>query len=60
MHFLAFVKTAEKLKYLYNGSAEETTKEKIAEFLKNVEGGKVKPFKLDQETRPKSEIKKDE
>lgn len=25
-HFLIFVKTAEKLKYLYSGSPEETTK----------------------------------
>jgi len=49
-----FVKSAEKLKYLYNGSVEETTKEKIIEFIKSVEEKKIKPLKFDQETRPKS------
>lgn len=51
-HFLVFVKTAEKLKYLYNGELEGLTKEDADQFIKDVEGKKVKGFKLDQETRP--------
>lgn len=56
-HFLVFVKSAEKLKYLYNGDAD-LTKEAVEAFIKGVEGRKIKPFKLDQETRPASEVPK--
>ena len=55
-----YVKTAEKLKYLYNGDLEETTKDKIVQFLKQVESKKIKPYKLEQETRPASSIPKSE
>ena len=51
-HFLLFVKSAEKQKFLYSGTAEELTKGKVEEFIKAVEGRKVKPVKLDAETRP--------
>ena len=56
-HFLLFVKIAEKFKYLYSGTPEELTKESIEQFIKNVEGRKIKPFKLDQESRPANKQK---
>ena len=56
-HFLLFVKIAEKFKYLYKGTPEELTKEAIEEFIKNVEAKKIKPFKLEQETRPGQKAK---
>ena len=56
-HFLLFVKIAEKFKYLYQGTPEELTKESIEQFIKNVEGKKIKPFKLEQETRPTPKVK---
>ena len=56
-HFLLFVKIAEKFKYLHTGTPEDLTKEAIEQFIKNVEAKKIKPFKLDQETRPGSKQK---
>jgi hypothetical protein len=46
-----FVKAAEKQKFLYNRPLEEVTKEAIENFIKGVEGKKIKGVKLDTETR---------
>ena len=35
-HPIIFIKSAEKLKYLYNGAASDITATKIVEFLKSV------------------------
>lgn len=51
-HPLIYVKSAEKLKYLYPGKPSEITPAKIIEFIKGVEAKKVKKYKLEEETRP--------
>lgn len=40
------------MKYLYDGELEGITKEQVDQWVKNVEGKKVKGYKLDQEVRP--------
>jgi len=46
-HPIIYVKNAEKFKYLYNGPLAEITGAKIVEFLKQVEAGKIKKYKLE-------------
>lgn len=52
---IIYVKAAEKLKYIYQGKLTEVTAAKIVEFIKNVEGGKVRKWKMDEETKPKQQ-----
>ena len=52
-HPIVYVKTAEKQKFIYNGKIAEVTSAKIIEFIKNVESGKVRKWKMDEETKPK-------
>jgi hypothetical protein len=51
-HPLIYVKSAEKLKYLYPGKPSEITAAKIIEFIKGAEAKKVKKYKLEEEARP--------
>jgi hypothetical protein len=51
---IIYVKSAEKLKYIYTGKLAEVTAAKILEFIKNVESGKIKKWKMDEETKPKT------
>jgi len=51
-HPLVYIKSAEKLKYLYPGKLSEISSAKIIEFIKGVEAKKVKKYKLEEETRP--------
>jgi hypothetical protein len=55
---IIYVKGAEKLKYVYQGKLAEVTSAKIVEFIKNVEGGKVRKWKMDEETKPKTQTQK--
>lgn len=52
---IVYVKSAEKLKYVYSGKGGEVTAAKIVEFIKNVESGKVRKWKMDEETKPKQQ-----
>jgi hypothetical protein len=52
-HPIVYVKTAEKLKFIYAGKVAEVSAAKIVEFIKNVESGKVRKWKMDEETKPK-------
>jgi hypothetical protein len=52
---IIYVKAAEKLKYIYQGKLAEVTAVKIVEFIKNVESGKVRKWKMDEETKPKQQ-----
>lgn len=48
------MKNAEKLKYVYSGKPSDISTAKILEFIKLVESGKVRKYKMDEETRPKA------
>lgn len=47
-HPIVYVKTAEKLKFIYSGKVADITAAKIVEFIKNVESGKVRKWKMDE------------
>lgn len=49
---IVYVKSAEKLKYLYPGNPAEITPAKIIDFIKGVEAKKVRKYKLEEEARP--------
>lgn len=48
------MKNAEKLKYVFGGKSGEITAARILEFIKLVESGKARKYKMDEETRPKA------
>jgi hypothetical protein len=52
---IVYVKAAEKLKYVYSGKPADVTAAKIAEFIKNVEAGKVRKWKMDEEIKTKQQ-----
>ena len=52
---IIYVKAAEKLKYIYQGKLADVTANKIVEFIKNVESGKIRKWKMDEETKPKQQ-----
>ncbi len=48
IHPIVYIKNAEKLKYVLKTALKDLTAAKVIDFIKLVESGKIKKYKLDE------------